>query len=94
MIVCHCNVIKRAEIESSIRELLAEDPSACLRPQSVYKMLQKRGKCCGCFPQVESIVETVLKSATADRPLFGLSETRADGKVLSGDGDAGKHKGY
>lgn len=63
MIVCHCNVIKRAEVESAMRRLLAEDPSAPLEPQYIYKELQKRGRCCSCFPIVREIVEKLLIDA-------------------------------
>lgn len=52
MIVCHCNVITVAEIESVIAELLAADPWVMLTPNKVYHALGKRGKCCGCFPNV------------------------------------------
>lgn len=63
MIVCHCNVIKRAEIVQATRDMLAADPAASLEPQSVYKELKRRGRCCGCFPTVRAIVLEVLESA-------------------------------
>jgi len=66
VIVCHCNVIRRAQIVRTIRDLLAEDASAPLEPQYVYKALLRRGRCCGCFPTVRNIVAEVLESAMSD----------------------------
>lgn len=52
MIVCHCNVITKADIELAVRDLLSDDPWYQLTPGAVYHALGKRGKCCGCFPAV------------------------------------------
>ena len=56
MIVCHCNVITRRQIESMIEQLLAHDPYAVLTPGLIYHQLGKCGKCCGCFPQVTQML--------------------------------------
>ena len=56
MIVCSCNVIKSAEIEAAIRELLREDPWQLIVPLQVYHLMSKRGKCCGCFPNVSGLI--------------------------------------
>ncbi|GAB5375658.1 MAG: hypothetical protein AcusKO_21200 [Acuticoccus sp.] len=66
MIVCHCNVILKREIQEAVRSLLARDPSASLEPQYVYKELQKRGRCCSCFPSVAAIVSDLLADAMND----------------------------
>jgi bacterioferritin-associated ferredoxin len=58
MLVCHCNVITQKEIESTIRELLDADPWQLIVPAKVYHTLNKRGRCCGCFPNV---VETIIR---------------------------------
>lgn len=59
MIVCSCNIISRKEIEQTIIELLQEDPWRLIVPGVVYHTMSKRGKCCGCFPNVvEIIIET------------------------------------
>jgi bacterioferritin-associated ferredoxin len=63
VIVCHCNLITKSDIEDTVRALLAEDPSARLEPQFVYARLQKRGKCCGCFPNAERVVSQLLDAA-------------------------------
>jgi bacterioferritin-associated ferredoxin len=60
VIVCHCNVIAVREIEAAIRDILARDPGAPLSPPAIYRELGKRGRCCGCFPQVEQVVEKLL----------------------------------
>lgn len=66
MIVCHCNVILRAEIQDTVRTILSADPSAPLEPQYIYRELQKRGRCCSCFPSVETIVTELLEDAMSD----------------------------
>jgi len=58
MLVCHCNLITEKEVEETILELLAEDPWMLVVPASVYHRLGKRGRCCGCFPNV---VETIIR---------------------------------
>ncbi|MBO6718094.1 MAG: (2Fe-2S)-binding protein [Rhizobiaceae bacterium] len=58
MLICHCNLITQREIEQTIVSLLAEDPWRLIVPATVYHALQKRGRCCGCFPNV---VETIIR---------------------------------
>ena len=58
MLVCHCNLITEKEIEDAIIELLDEDSWMLIVPARVYHRLQKRGRCCGCFPNV---VETIIR---------------------------------
>lgn len=56
MIVCSCNVITRRDIEAVIERILADDPYAVLTPNLIYHRLGRRGRCCGCFPQVSRIL--------------------------------------
>ena len=58
MIICHCNLIGEREIEDTIIELLNEDPWMLIVPARVYHRMAKRGRCCGCFPNV---VETIIR---------------------------------
>ena len=58
MLICHCNLITEKEIEQAIIELLDENPWHLIVPAKVYHRLQKRGRCCGCFPNV---VETIIR---------------------------------
>ncbi|MCB1469318.1 MAG: (2Fe-2S)-binding protein [Rhizobiaceae bacterium] len=58
MLVCHCNIITEMEIEQTIISLLDEDPWNLIVPAKVYHRLRKRGRCCGCFPNV---VETIIR---------------------------------
>lgn len=58
MLICHCNVITEKEIEQTIVALLDEDAWRLIVPMQVYHRLQKRGRCCGCFPNV---VETIIR---------------------------------
>jgi len=58
MLVCQCNMIKQSEIERTIVGLLDADPWQLIVPAKVYHALSKRGRCCGCFPNV---VETIIR---------------------------------
>ncbi len=62
MLVCHCNVITEKEIEATIVSLLDDDPWQLIVPAKVYHRLSKRGRCCGCFPNV---VETIIRVTEA-----------------------------
>ena len=59
MLICHCNMITEKEIEDTILELLEQDPWQLIVPAKVYHAMQKRGRCCGCFPNV---VETIVRA--------------------------------
>ena len=56
MIVCHCNLITTEEIEATIIGLLEQDAWQLIVPLQVYHALEKRGRCCGCFPNVVNII--------------------------------------
>lgn len=58
MLICHCNVLTEKEIEETILALLEQDPWGLIVPAKVYHALKKRGRCCGCFPNV---VETIIR---------------------------------
>ena len=58
MLICHCNIITEREIEQTIIGLLDQDPWQLIVPAKVYHAMQKRGRCCGCFPNV---VETIIR---------------------------------
>lgn len=51
-------MITQQEVEATIVSLLDDDPWQLLVPAKVYHALSKRGRCCGCFPNV---VETIIK---------------------------------
>ncbi|WP_173934450.1 (2Fe-2S)-binding protein [Chelativorans sp. Marseille-P2723] len=58
MLVCHCNLITQKEIEDAIIVMLDEDRWQLIVPAKVYHAMAKRGRCCGCFPNV---VETIIR---------------------------------
>lgn len=62
MIVCHCNIITMREIEEAITGLLDEDPWRLIVPVQVYHTMKKRGRCCGCFPNVVDIIVRVTEA--------------------------------
>ncbi|MCD2175909.1 (2Fe-2S)-binding protein [Rhizobium sp. C4] len=56
MLVCSCNFITDAEIRDVINGFLEEDCWQLIVPGKVYHAMQKRGRCCGCFPNVVDII--------------------------------------
>ncbi len=62
MIVCHCNIVTRTEIEDTIDALLASDPYLRLTPGMVYRDLGRRGRCCGCFPAIVAIIVAAMEA--------------------------------
>jgi bacterioferritin-associated ferredoxin len=58
MLICHCNLITEREIEEAIVAILDQDPWQLVVPAKVYHWMHKRGRCCGCFPNV---VETIIR---------------------------------
>lgn len=61
MLICHCNVIAEADIKDAIRALLAEDEWRLIVPLHVYHEMGKRGRCCGCFPNVVDVIVQVTE---------------------------------
>ena len=56
MLVCSCNYITDKEIRDVINNLLDEDCWQLIVPAKVYHAMAKRGRCCGCFPNVVDII--------------------------------------
>ncbi|HZG29997.1 MAG TPA: (2Fe-2S)-binding protein [Ensifer sp.] len=75
MLVCSCNFITDAEIREVINGFLEEDCWQLIVPGKVYHAMQKRGRCCGCFPNVVDIIV----SATEE---FHRKRNFADEKVV------------
>ncbi len=68
MIVCHCNLIRRDEIVDAVKALLGRGGTTPPTPHGVYRELKNSGKCCGCFPAVESLISNIL-AETGDDPI-------------------------
>ncbi|MBD8556828.1 (2Fe-2S)-binding protein [Rhizobium sp. CFBP 8762] len=62
MLVCSCNFITKKEIEDTITALLDEDCWQLIVPAKVYHAMEKRGRCCGCFP---GVVDLIIKTTEA-----------------------------
>ena len=75
MIVCHCNVLTKSVILEAIEELLDDDPYRLITPGVVYRHLGKRGKCCGCFPQVVGLIVSSLEEFQTSNPAFVLDRS-------------------
>lgn len=79
MIVCHCNLIRDSEIEEVIVSLLEHDPWRLIVPLQVYHEMNRRGRCCGCFPSVVDIIVRVTaefhkRQATPESEIISLVE--------------------
>jgi bacterioferritin-associated ferredoxin len=61
MIVCHCNYITDGDVAAAVVEMLDQDPWQLIVPGKVYRTLEKRGKCCSCFPNVVEIIVNTVK---------------------------------
>jgi len=62
MLVCQCNIISSDEILATIHSLLAEDAWQLITPLQVYHLMNKRGRCCGCFPDVVDLIVEATQS--------------------------------
>lgn len=56
MIVCSCNVVTSKEIVDTVIGFLDDDPWQLITAGKVYHAMEKRGKCCACFPGVIDII--------------------------------------
>lgn len=67
MMVCSCNIITDKDIRDVIVSLLDEDCWQLIVPGKVYHAMQKRGRCCGCFPNVVDIIVDTTRDYHAAR---------------------------
>lgn len=77
MIVCHCNVLTQTAITQAVDDLIDEDPYQLITPGVVYRQLGKRGKCCGCFPQVVGLIVHRLEEFQTSKPHLNISASLA-----------------
>ncbi len=100
MLVCQCNLITQREVEDTILELLAKDPWGLIVPAKVYHALQKRGRCCGCFPNVVETIIRVTESyhsrseATAADVVLHLDRVRKLRSEYGSRGHEGRKTGH
>jgi hypothetical protein len=71
MMVCSCNIITDKEIRDVIVSLLDQDCWQLIVPGKVYHAMQKRGRCCGCFPNVVDIIVKTTEEYHARRQSEG-----------------------
>lgn len=67
MLVCSCNYITDREIKDVIVQLLDEDCWQLIVPAKVYHAMSKRGRCCGCFPNVVDLIIRTTEEYHAQR---------------------------
>ena len=77
MLVCSCNFITEMDIRETIRDMLDEDCWQLIVPGKLYHAMNKKGRCCGCFPNVvDLIIETTrlyhLERKTGDPKMSEL----------------------
>ena len=73
MLVCSCNYITEKDIKSVINEMLDEDCWQLIVPGKVYHAMNKRGRCCGCFPNV---VDLIIRTTEEYHALRQTEETK------------------
>ena len=88
MIVCSCNFITERDIEQTIISLLDEEQWRLIVPAQVYHAMTKKGKCCGCFPNVSQMIVRVteeyhLRKQTPDNVIYTLLEKLKDKHKIS-----------
>ena len=71
MMVCSCNLITDRDIKDVITSLLDEDCWQLIVPGKVYHAMSKRGRCCGCFPNVVDIIVKTTEEYHAKRQSEG-----------------------
>ena len=71
MMVCSCNLITDHDIKDVITSMLDEDCWQLIVPGKVYHAMQKRGRCCGCFPNVVDIIVKTTEEYHAIRASEG-----------------------
>jgi hypothetical protein len=71
MLVCSCNLISDKDIKDVITSLLDEDCWQLIVPGKVYHAMQKRGRCCGCFPNVVDLIVKTTEEYHAVRQSQG-----------------------
>ena len=71
MMVCSCNLITDKDIKEAITSLLDEDCWQLIVPGKVYHTMQKRGRCCGCFPNVVDLIVKTTEEYHAARQSEG-----------------------
>jgi hypothetical protein len=71
MMVCSCNLITDKDIKEAIISLLDEDCWQLIVPGKVYHSMQKRGRCCGCFPNVVDLIVKTTEEYHAARQSEG-----------------------
>ena len=71
MMVCSCNLITDKDIKEVITSLLDEDCWQLIVPGKVYHAMQKRGRCCGCFPNVVDLIVRTTEEYHAVRQSQG-----------------------
>lgn len=69
--VCSCNLITDKDIKDVITALLDEDCWQLIVPGKVYHAMQKRGRCCGCFPNVVDLIIKTTEDYHAARQSEG-----------------------
>jgi hypothetical protein len=67
MMVCSCNLITDKDIKETIVSLLDEDCWQLIVPGKVYHAMNKRGRCCGCFPNVVDLIVRTTEDYHAAR---------------------------
>jgi bacterioferritin-associated ferredoxin len=78
MIVCSCNVLNKARIVATARELAAEDPFRPLTPGRLFRRLGARPNFGTCFSTIRTIIAEAGLAFTCPEPLASVAEAAED----------------
>ncbi len=70
-------------INEAIEGLIDDDPYQLITPGVVYRELGKRGKCCGCFPQVVGLIVRRLEEFQTTNPAYVVERSMAGAATAS-----------
>ncbi len=74
MIVCSCNVISKACLETAAEKLAADDPTRPLTPGRLFQSIGKRPNCGTCARTVRQIIADGGHSFTCPEPLASVAD--------------------
>lgn len=66
MIICHCNRLTRDDLAKSIDRLLAFDPTVRPVPSVVHAEAGCRSKCCGCYPELQRMIDHRMETVSTE----------------------------
>lgn len=67
MIVCHCNRISEDDLRCAVECAKNSCPGKRLCPALLYRRLNKKANCCGCFPLARKLIHQIVEDSNERR---------------------------